>query len=78
MGLNIKNQEVEYLARQVADATGETKTEAIRKALMERRDRLGLRPLDSDLKQMEQTLREIHAGRQFPKVSKEEWDSLNS
>ncbi len=40
MPLNIKNKEVERLARELADMTGETKTEAIRKALRERRERL--------------------------------------
>jgi antitoxin VapB len=40
MALNIKNPEVERLAGEVAAMTGETKTEAIRKALKERRDRL--------------------------------------
>ena len=42
MALNIKNGEVERLAAQVAALTGETKTEAIRKALAERRERLRL------------------------------------
>jgi antitoxin VapB len=36
MALNIKNAEVERLARQVAEMTGENKTEAIRQALAER------------------------------------------
>jgi antitoxin VapB len=40
MGLNIKNQEVERLADEVARLTGESKTEAIRQALLERRRRL--------------------------------------
>lgn len=40
MALNIKNPEVERLATEVADLTGETKTEAVRKALAERRARL--------------------------------------
>ena len=40
MGLNIKNPEVERLAAEVARMTGETKTEALRKALLERRQRL--------------------------------------
>ncbi len=43
MALNIKNEEVERLAREVADVTGETKTEAIRRALSERRDRVSIR-----------------------------------
>ena len=40
MPLNIKNAEVESLAAELAAMTGETKTEAIRKALKERRQRL--------------------------------------
>ena len=43
MGLNIKNAEVERLAAEVARLTHETKTEAIRRALEERRERLRLR-----------------------------------
>jgi antitoxin VapB len=41
MALNIKNPEVERLAAEVAKITGESKTEAIRKALTERKSRLG-------------------------------------
>ena len=44
MALNIKNQEVEKLAAEVARLARETKTEAIRRALLERRARLRLRP----------------------------------
>lgn len=40
MALNIKNAEVERLAAEVARLTGETKTEAIKRALAERRQRL--------------------------------------
>lgn len=40
MALNIKNSDVERLAGEVARLTGESKTEAIRKALEERRQRL--------------------------------------
>jgi antitoxin VapB len=40
VGLNIKNAEVERLADEIARLTGETKTEAIRQALLERRSRL--------------------------------------
>ena len=40
MGLNIKNAEVEQLAGEVAGLAHETKTEAIRRALLERRARL--------------------------------------
>ncbi len=40
MALNIKNTEVERLAAEIARLTGESKTEAIRRALDERRRRL--------------------------------------
>jgi len=40
MALNIKNSQVEDLATEIAGITGETKTEAIRRALEERRQRL--------------------------------------
>lgn len=40
MALNIKNREVEQLAVEVAGLSGETKTEAIRRALIERKQRL--------------------------------------
>lgn len=42
MALNIKHTEVERLAAEVADLTGESKTEAVRQALLERRRRLRL------------------------------------
>lgn len=42
MALNIKNPEVERLASEVAKATGESKTEAVRRALVERQERLSL------------------------------------
>ena len=40
MGLNIKNEEVDRLVTEVARITGESKTEAIRQALLERRAKL--------------------------------------
>ncbi len=40
MALNIKNPRVELLAAEVARLTGETKTEAIRRSLEERHQRL--------------------------------------
>lgn len=40
MALNIKNADVERLATEVARLTGESKTEAIRRALEERKRRL--------------------------------------
>ncbi len=43
MSLNIKNSEVERLATQVAQLARESKTEAIRRALLERKARLEVR-----------------------------------
>jgi antitoxin VapB len=40
MALNLKNDEVERLAGEVARMTGESKTEAIRRSLQERQERL--------------------------------------
>jgi ribonuclease VapC len=40
MGLNIKNTEVERLAAEVAKLAGESKTEAIRQSLLERKEKL--------------------------------------
>jgi antitoxin VapB len=48
MALNLKNPEVEKLATEVAALAGETKTEAVRRALVERRDRLTLRHVRLD------------------------------
>ena len=43
MAVTIKNHEVERLAGEVAELAGESKTQAIRTALQERRDKLALR-----------------------------------
>ncbi|WP_374688788.1 type II toxin-antitoxin system VapB family antitoxin [Promineifilum sp.] len=40
MSVNLKNPDVEKLLDEVVQMTGETKTEAVRKALEERRQRL--------------------------------------
>lgn len=51
MALNLKNPEVERLAAEVARLAGESKTEAIRKALEERRTRLiGATPAERRVK----------------------------
>ena len=48
MALNIKNSEVERLVEEVARIAGESKTEAVRRALEERRARLAFRIADGD------------------------------
>lgn len=42
MALSIKSPEVERLVEALAEMTGESKTEAVRRALAERRERLSL------------------------------------
>jgi len=48
MALNIKNDAVERLAAEVARLSGESKTEAVRRALEERKARLVYRVIDGD------------------------------
>ena len=50
MPLNLKNPQVERLVEEVAAITGESKTEAVRKALEERKERLALRLVHRDRK----------------------------
>lgn len=50
MPLNLKNSQVERLVEEVAAITGESKTEAVRKALEERKERLALRLVHRDRK----------------------------
>ena len=47
MALNIKNAEVERLASEVAALARESKTEAIRRALLDRKQRLSIRRRDT-------------------------------
>lgn len=51
MPLNIKNAEVERLVEEVVAITGETRTEAVRKALEERRTALTYRGADEHRRQ---------------------------
>jgi len=46
--LNIKNADVEHLVDEVARLAGESKTEAVRRALEERRERLAFRVVQQD------------------------------
>lgn len=56
MGMNIKNETVERLARQLADETGETMTSAIQVALEERLDRIHR---ERDIAERKRRVREI-------------------
>jgi antitoxin VapB len=60
MPLSIRNESAERLARQVADETGESITEAIRKSLEERWNRLSRRRRERALSgQIEDLLRRV-------------------
>jgi antitoxin VapB len=60
MPLSIKNDDTERLARQIASATGESLTEAIKKSLEERWQRLkSRRRKDTSLSQVEDLLRRV-------------------
>jgi antitoxin VapB len=48
MALNLKNPEVERLVEEVSRLTGESKTEAVRKALEERKERLAMHVVKPD------------------------------
>ena len=82
MAVNIKNQDVENLLNEVVNLTGETKTEAIRKALEERRKRLSLRFAKPDKGQRLLALLEEEIWPQIPadqlgkRLSKEEEEAL--
>jgi len=81
MALNIKNEEVERLATEIAQATGETKTEAIRKALEERRGRLAFRVAKKDrahlLRFLEREIwSEVPRRIQGKRLSRKEWERI--
>lgn len=59
MPINIKNQAVERLLEEVVEITGESKTEAVRKSLEERRQRLAMSyPVRNDEDRLLKFLRE--------------------
>ena len=82
MALNIKNREVVRLVEDIARLTGETKTEAIRRALVERKERLALRLAGSEredrLKRFFETevWPTIHDEVRGQRLSREEEDAL--
>ena len=82
MALNIKNQDVEKLLEEVVQMTGETKTEAVRKALAERHRRLKLRSLTprSDIRLLtfleDEVWPRIPADQLGKRLSKEEKEAI--
>ena len=82
MALNIKNAEVERLVSQVAKLTGESKTDAVRQALVERKERLELRKRralgESFLRYLEEEVWPLarRAGVAGKRLSREEEDAI--
>jgi antitoxin VapB len=82
VALNLKNREVETLAREVAMITGESKTEAIRVALAERHERLqraaGPPARAARLQRFfaEEIWPALPAGQRGRPVSRQEWEEI--
>lgn len=82
MALNLKNAEVERLVEEVTRMTGESKTEAVRKALLERKERLGLHVVKRDRYQEAIQWLEAEAWSKLPpevlgkRLSKEEEEEI--
>ena len=82
MALNIKNSEVERLAAEIAAMMGETKTEAIRRALEERKHRLSFQVTQKDRKTKLRTFLEQEVWPTVPqkllrkRLRREEEDSI--
>jgi antitoxin VapB len=81
MPLNIKNAAVERLAAEVAGLTGESKTEAIRRALDERRRRLKGKSADQRRARILKFLEKkvwptLHAGDRGRRLTRAEEDDI--
>lgn len=70
MALNIKDQETEKLAAEVAELTGESEADAVREALKDRRDRLTLEKGGEPRKKKRDTLRFLET-EIWPQIPKE-------
>ena len=66
MALNIKNEAVERLVEEVARLAGESKTEAVRRALEERKARLAYRMADGNRRARLERFLENEAWSQVP------------
>lgn len=82
MALSIKSPEVEKLVESLAEMTGESKTETVRRALVERRQRLtlqhGRRERGSDFLRFleEEVWPKAPAGQLGRRLSREEEDEI--
>ena len=81
MALNIKNQAVETLAAEVAEMANETKTEAIRRSLEERKLRLRVHRKPQTLEQMIHFLQteiwpHVPPAARGKRIPKKEWEDI--
>lgn len=82
MALNIKNNDVETLLDRVVTVTGESKTEAVRKALSERLQRLSIETPATDKKSRVLSFLENELWPQIPEellgkaITKEEEEAI--
>jgi len=73
MALNIKNSEVERLAEEVARLTGSSKTEAIRQALLERRDRVAAFASSASREERLRQFLELRVWPAIPRKARRRW-----
>jgi antitoxin VapB len=73
MALNIKNAEVENLATEIAGLTHTTRTEAIRQALVERRERLRATSSISNREELLRRFLELRIWPQVPESAARRW-----
>lgn len=73
MALNIKNTEVESLAEEVARLTNTSKTEAIRQALLERRDRVSATSPEANRAELLRRFMELRIWPRIPTSASRRW-----
>jgi antitoxin VapB len=73
MPLNIKNAEVESLAEEIARLTNTSKTEAIRQALLERRERVSAMSPDANRAELLHRFMEFRIWPRIPASASRRW-----
>ena len=73
MALNIKNAEVESLAAEIARLTNTSKTEAIRQALLERRERVSATSPEVNRAELLRRFMELRIWPRIPASASRRW-----
>ena len=73
MALNIKNPDVERLAEELARLTGSSKTEAIRQALLERRERVAAFTSSGSREERLRQFLELRVWPAIPRKARRRW-----